>query len=198
MKLYYSPGACSLSPHIVAREAGLKLDLEKVDLGTGRTESGKALADITPKGYVPTLELDDGSHLTEGAVIVQYLADQAPSSGLLPQGGLARYRVQEWLNYIATEVHKGFSPLFASDSAEVKKFATDALQPKFAFLEEALRGKQHLLGDAFTVADAYLFTTLSWAGYLKIPLPTSLGDYLGRVGARPAVQAALKAEGLKA
>jgi glutathione S-transferase len=197
MKLYYSPAACSLSPHIVAREAGLKLDLVKVDLGTGKTEGGQDLGAITPKGYVPALELDDGGGvLTEGAVIVQYLADKAPQSGLLPASGLDRYRVQEWLNYIATEVHKGFSPLWGDGSDEVKKAAKDALAPKFAFLEGQLGGKKFLLGDGFTVADAYLFTVLSWASYMKVALPSGLGDYLGRVSARPAVQAALKAEGL--
>jgi glutathione S-transferase len=197
MKLYYSPGACSLSPHIVAREANLKFDLEKVDLGTGKSEKGKDLTAVTPKGYVPALELDDGGGvLTEGAVIVQYLADKAPQSGLLPASGLERYRVQEWLNYVATEIHKGFAPLWGDGSADVKKAAKDALAPKFAFLETQLKGKKFLQGDKFTVADAYLFVVLGWASHVDVKLPSALGDYLGRVSARPAVQAALKAEGL--
>lgn len=196
MKLYYSPGACSLSPHIVAREADLKLDLEKVDLATGKTEKGADLATVNPKGYVPVLQLDDGAALTEGAVIVQYLADKAPQKKLLPAAGtLERYRVQEWLNYIATEVHKGFSPLWHDDE-HVKKVAREALAPKFEHLDRSLKGKKFLLGEQFTVADAYLFTVLSWANYLKLPLPAGLGDYLGRIAQRPAVQAALEAEGL--
>lgn len=197
MKLYYSPGACSLSPHIVSRELGLDVPLDKVDFASGRTESGKDFTAINPKGYVPALELDDGSLLTEGAVIVQYLADRAPEKGLLPRSGtIERYRAQEWLNYVATEVHKGFSPLWGDGSDEVKQAARDALAPKFAFLEQALTGKTYLLGDAFSVIDAYLFTVLSWAAYTKTTLPAGLNDYLGRVAERPAVQAALRAEGL--
>jgi glutathione S-transferase len=196
MKLYYFPGACSLSPHIIAREAGLNLDLEKVDFETGKTEKGKELKAITKKAYVPALELDEGSVLTEGAVIVQYLADRAPQAKLLPASGLDRYRAQEWLNYIATEVHKGFSPLFGDATAEQKEATKKALEPKFAFIEEALKGKRFILGDQFSVIDAYLFTVLSWSKFTKVTLPAALGDYLGRVAARPAVQAALKAEGL--
>ena len=196
MKLYYWPGACSLSPHIVAREAGLKLDIEKVDFETGKTEKGKELKAITKKAYVPALELDEGGVLTEGAVIVQYLADKAPQSKLLPASGLDRYRAQEWLNYIATEVHKGFAPLFGDGTDEQKAAAKKALEPRFAYVEEALKGKTFVLGDQFSVVDAYLFTVLSWSKYVQVQLPAALGDYLGRVAARPAVQAALKAEGL--
>lgn len=197
MKLYYSPGACSLSPHIVSRELGLDVTLDKVDFASGRTESGKEFAALNPKGYVPALELDDGSLLTEGAVIVQYLADKVPEKGLLPRPGtLERYRVQEWLNYVATEVHKGFSPLFGDAPEEQKKAVREALAPKFALIERALQGKRYLFGDAFSVVDAYLFTVLSWAGFAKVTLPAGLSDYLGRVSERPAVQAALRAEGL--
>lgn len=197
MKLYYSPGACSLSPHIVAREAGLDLALDKVDFASGRTESGKDFNALNPKGYVPALELDDGSLLTEGAVIVQYLADKAPDKGLLPRPGtIERYHAQEWLNYVATEVHKGFSPLWRDGSDEVKQAARDALAPKFAYLERAIGGRRYLHGDAFSVVDAYLFTVLSWAAFTKTTLPAGLNDYLGRVAERPAVQAALRAEGL--
>jgi glutathione S-transferase len=197
MKLYYSQGACSLSPHIVAREANLPLELEKVELSTGKTEKGADFAALNPKGYVPALVLDDGSLLTEGAVIVQYLADKAPASGLLPAAGtLERYRVQEWLNFIATEVHKGFSPLWGDGSEETKNAARAALAPKFELLVGALAGKKFLTGDRFTVADAYAFTVLSWAQYVKVDLPSALTDYLGRVAARPGVQAALKAEDL--
>lgn len=197
MKLYYSPGACSLSPHIVAREANLPLELEKVELSTGKTEKGQDFTALNPKGYVPALVLDDGSLLTEGAVIVQYLADKSPASGLLPAAGtLERYRVQEWLNYIASELHKGFSPLFGDGSEESKKAAREALLPRFQLIADALAGKAFLMGDRFTVADAYAFTVLSWAAYVKVDLPAALGDYLGRVAARPAVKATLEAEDL--
>jgi glutathione S-transferase len=197
MKLYYSEGACSLSPHIVAREANVPITLEKVELSQNKTEKGKTFSDVNPKGYVPALELDDGSLLTEGAVIVQYLADKAPKSGLIPAAGsMERYRAQEWLNFIATEVHKGFSPLWGDGSEETKKAAREALVPKFQLIVDALKGKKFLMGDTFSVADAYAFTVLSWGQYVKVDLPAPLGDYLGRVAARPAVQAALKAENL--
>lgn len=197
MKLYFSPGACSLSPHIVMRELGLDVTLEKVDLATGKLESGKDFSELNPKGYVPALELDDGSLLTEGAVIVQYLADKAPEKGLLPPAGtMERYRALEWLNYVATELHKGFAPLWSDASEEQKQAARDALAPKFAFVEKALAGKTYILGDTFSVIDAYLFTVLSWAKYTKTTLPAGLNDYLGRVAERPAVRAALEAEKL--
>jgi glutathione S-transferase len=196
VKLYYSPGACSLSPHIVALEAKLPLTLEKVDLDTGKTASGKDLKSVTAKAYVPALELDDGSVLTEGAVIVQYLADKAKANTLVPASGIERVRVQEWLNYIATEIHKGIGTLFAPLSADVKQALKEMLPPKLAFLEESLKGKTFLTGETFTAADAYLFTVLSWAKYVELELPKGLKDYTARVSKRPAVQAALKAEGL--
>jgi glutathione S-transferase len=198
MKLHYFPGACSLAPHIVAREAGVPIELDKVDMETGKTEKGQDYAaTVTAKGYVPALRLDDGTVLTEGAVIQQYLADRAPQKNLIPPAGsIERYRAQEWLNYIATEVHKGFAPLFGDGSEEQKKAGRDALAPKFALVEKALAGKRYLFGDTFSAADAYLFTVLSWSKYTNVTLPRALSDYLGRVAERPAVLAALKAEGL--
>lgn len=198
MKLYYSPGACSLSPHIVSREAGLKLDLEKVDLGTFKTEKGKDFKAVHPKAYVPLLELDDGSILSEGAVISQYLADKAPKSGLLPAAGtMERYRVQEWLNYISTELHKSLGSLFADPHPETAKSTKAALVDKFAYVVKSLENKKFLFGDTFTVADAYLFTVLSWAPYVKVELPKELVEYSKRVAARPAVDSVLGVEGLK-
>lgn len=199
LKLYYFAGACSLSPHIVAREAGVPIELEKFIAETGKTASGEDYAaSVTPKGYVPALRLEDGSVLTEGAAIVQLLADKAPEKRLIPAvGTIERYRTLEWLNYIASELHKGFYPLFVDGhTEEQKQAARAALAPKFAFVEKALQGKQFLFGDRFDVADAYLFTVLSWTKYVGIQLSAALGDYLGRVAARPAVQEALKAEGL--
>lgn len=197
MKLYYYPGACSLSPHIVMRELGLDVTLDKVDFDTGKAESGADFNALNAKGYVPALELEDGSLLTEGAVIVQYLADKVPEKGLLPRPGtIERYRAQEWLNYVSTEVHKGFSPLWGDASEEQKQATREALAPKFALVEQALAGKTYLFGDTFSVVDAYLFTVLSWAKYTKTTLPAGLNDYLARVAERPAVQAALKAEKL--
>mgnify|MGYP001256343685 CR=1 FL=1 len=198
MKLYYNPGVCSLSPHIVAREAGLPLEIEKVDFASERSASGRALAEINPKGYVPALELDDGTVLTEGATIVQYLADQAPDKQLIPAGGIERYRVQEWLTYIATEVHKGFVPFFYPMGEEAKRFAREKLAKHFDWLSAQLAERPWVAGDRFTVADAYLFTVLNWTDHVEIDLkkwPT-LAQYRQKVGARPAVQAALKAEGL--
>jgi glutathione S-transferase len=201
MKLYYKTGACSLSPHIVLRELGIPFELEKVDTKIGKTQGGADFAAINPKGYVPVLQLDDGSVLTEGAAIVQYLADQRPQAGLAPANGtLARYRLQEWLNYIATELHKGFSPLFNKTfPAEVRQFFTAAQERKLAFLAGQLADRPYAIGDSFTVADAYLFTVLRWARLVEIDLARwpVLTAYLERVRARPAVQAAFEAEGLK-
>lgn len=200
MKLYYSPGACSLSPHIVLREAGLSFDVEKVDLGSKKTESGKDFNTINPKGYVPALQLDDGSILTEGPAIVQYLADKAPQSKLAPANGtLERYRLQEMLGFIGTEMHKGFSPLFnPSYPEDAKKIVRDNLAKRFTYLSSVLEKGPFLTGEQFTVADAYLFTVLGWAAFVKIdlgPWPV-LQAFHARVAGRPAVQAALKAEGL--
>ncbi len=200
MKLYFSPGACSMSPHIALREAGLSFDLLKVDLGTKQTADGKDFTAINAKGYVPVLELDDGSVLTEGPAIVQYIADQAPGSQLAPAAGtLARYRLMEWLNYITSEMHKSFSPLFnpkASD--ELKTMAREALAQRFDYLSTQLQGKSFLMGETFTVADGYLFTVLGWTKPTHIDLEKwpLLSAYTQRIAARPAVHAAMQAEGL--
>lgn len=198
MKLFYSVGACSLSPHIVMRELGLPVSLEKVELKTGNYAGGK-FKDRNPKGYVPALELSDGSLLTEGAVIVQYLADQKPGAGLVPAAGtLERYRCQEWLVYISSELHKGFSPFFSDVPAEVKAAAGERLALRLELVESRLRDHEYLMGN-FTVADAYLFTVLNWSAFVKFDLARfpNCQRFLERMRARPAVQAALKAEGLK-
>jgi len=200
MKLYYMPGACSLSPHIVAREAGLDLTLDRVDHASKRTASGEDFLTVNPKGYVPALRLDDGDVLTEGMVIVQYLADLRPEAGLLPPTGTrARYHVQETLAYISTELHKTYSPLFnPASAAEVRAERIDYLKRRYALLEARLATQPFLHGEQFTVADAYLFTVTGWADYLKLDLSEfpALRAFQQRVAARPAVQAALRAEGL--
>ena len=200
MKLYYSPGACSLSPHIVLREAGLSFDLVKKDLHSQTREDGSDYRTVNPKGYVPALVLDDGQVLTEGPAIVQYLADQVPGKKLAPPAGtLERVRLQEWLNYITSELHKTFSPLFNKQASEDwKAAARELLDRRIDFVAKALEGRSYLMGDTFTVADCYLFTVLNWAGWVKIDLSRwpSVTEYLKRVAARPAVQAALQAEGL--
>ncbi|MHB9100371.1 MAG: glutathione transferase GstA [Sulfuricella sp.] len=200
MKLYYSPGACSLSPHIVLNEGGFTYDTERVDLATGTTETGADYKTINPNGYVPALLLDDGQMLTEGPAIVQYLADRVPEKRLAPPAGtMERYRLIEWLNFISTELHKGFGALFNPQTPEEWKTAVKAqLAQRIGHVSQRLEGKTYIMGDDFTVADAYLFTVLGWGKYVGIelsPWPT-LTAYLGRVAARPAVQAALKAEGL--
>lgn len=198
MKLYYSPGACSLSPHIVALEADLPLQLEKTDLAKKTTASGEDFLKVNAKGYVPALKLDDGSVLTEGPAIVQYLADKAPASKLIPAAGtLERYRVLEWLNFISTELHKTFSPLFNPTTTDARKQEVrEYLAKRFTTVEQQLAKTPFITGDSFTVADAYLFTVLGWGKYVNVELPKSLQDYLGRVFQRPAVQQALKEEGL--
>ncbi len=200
MKLYYYPGACSLAVHIVLREADFSFELEQVDLATGKTASGVEFRTVNPKGYVPALLLDDGQVLTEDQVILQYLADLKPESGLAPPfGSMERYRLMEWLAFIATEVHKAFGPLWNPTTPEATRQAAIALLGRrFDFLVDCLRGKDWLFGDRFTVADAYLGTVLGWCAYHKIdlaPWPV-LAEYLGRVSARSAVQQAMKAEGL--
>jgi glutathione S-transferase len=198
LKLYYSPGACSLSPHIVLRELGLPFDLEHVDTKAQKTATGADFTAINPKKYVPTLQLDDGQVLTEGAVIVQYLADRKPDAQLAPPAGsMERYRLQEWLNYIASEVHKSYSPLFRA-SEEQRPALHEALTPKLAFLARHLDDREFLLGDRFSVADAYLFTVLNWSKFVGLDLGRwpALLAYLKRVRARPAVRSALEAEGL--
>lgn len=199
MKLYYSPGACSLSPHIVLREAGHKFELEKVDLKSKKTEFGKDYNTINAKSAVPFLVLDTGEGLSEGPAIVQYLADLKPEAGLAPKSGtLERARLHEWLNYISTELHKTFSPLFNPISPETTTHAQAKLAAQFPFIAGQLKDKQYLLGDHFSVADAYLFTVLNWTNYVKIdlsPWPV-LVEYQKRVAARPKVLETLKAEGL--
>jgi len=200
MKLYYSPGACSLSPHIVLLESGLPFAVERVDTRAKKTAAGADYLAINSKGAVPALELDNGQVLTEGAAIVQYIADRKPDSGLAPAAGtLERYRLIEILNYIASEVHKGFSPLFnPKASSDWKASATAALGTKFDWLSGFIGTKPYLLGETFTVADAYLFTVLSWGPKVGVDLShwPVLVAFQARVGHRPQVQAALKAEGL--
>ncbi len=201
MKLYYGPASCSLSPHIVLAESGLAYTLEKVNLRETphRTESGVDFSVITPTGYVPARELDNGELRTEGVAIVQYIADQVPGKYLVPANGtLLRYRLQEMLNFIATEIHKGFSPMWnPANSQEVKDAAWDKLASRFDWLAGQLGDKEYLLGE-YSAADAYLFTCLSWAGYLERSLDAwpVLTAYLARIAARPAVQRAMKEEGL--
>ena len=199
MKLFYSPGACSLAPHIVLQEVGGKFDLDAVDLKTKKYKGGDFLK-INPKGSVPTLQMDNGEILTEGAVIMQYIADQHPEAKLIPKAGtVERYRCQEWLNYIATELHKSFSPLFAETTPDTFKTQTrESLTKKFDFLTQHLKNNTFLMGQTYTVADAYLFTVLGWTKWVAIDLtkwPTLMG-YVERVKSRPATMAALKTEGL--
>jgi glutathione S-transferase len=200
MKLYYSPAACSLSPHIVLREAGLPFELVKVSTKTHKLADGGDFYAINSKGYVPVLEWDDGERLSEGPAIVQWIADQAPASGLAPAAGTReRARLQEWLNFITSEIHKGFTPLFAPTSSDdMKAAAKAAVERRLAWVEEQLEGRDYLLGKDFSVADAYLFTVASWGQYVGIEVKQwpRLAAYLQRVAARPAVQAALQAEGL--
>jgi glutathione S-transferase len=203
MKLYYAPGACSLSPHIVAREAGIPLELERVDIKASphRTASGVDYAHINPKGYVPALELDDGSLLTEGVAIVQFLADQAPASGLAPPAGaIERYRLQEWLSFIGSELHKMFSPwLFHPEYGDqAQEVAREKIRQRFAYVDRHVAGSTFLLGERFTVADAYCFTIVNWSRLMRIDLAPypNLKAYMERIAARPKVQEALRAEGL--
>lgn len=200
MKLYYSNGACSLSPHIVLRESGLPFTLVRASTKTHALDDGTDYYTINPKGSVPLLELDNGERLTEGPAIVQYIADQAPGKNLAPAAGtMPRYRVQEWLNFITSELHKGYSPLFNPKTPEeYKPVAREILGRKYAYVESQLAGKQYLMGDHFTVPDAYLFTVSTWAKHVGVdlsPFP-NLQAFMARMSARPAVQAALEAEGL--
>ena len=195
MKLFFSPGACSLSSHIALREAGVPFDLEQVDLAAKTTKSGADFKAINPKGYVPTLQLDDGEVLTEGVAIVQYIADRKPEAQLAPKAGtIERYRLIEWLNYVATEIHKSGFPRGATP--EQKDAVRAALEKKYAFLASRLQGRDFLLGERFTVADAYLFTTLTWSNGRGIELEKFpvLKAYFDRIAARPAVREALAAE----
>lgn len=202
MKLYYSPAACSLSPHIALREAGLPVELIKVDLKTKQTADGRDFTQINPKGSVPCLELDNGERITEGPAIVQYIADLNPAANLAPANGtFARTRLQESLNFITSELHKGFSPLFNPQApAEWKTVVRTMLGKKFDYLSAQLQNQPYLLGEQFTVADGYLFTVLFWTRWVEIDLQQwpVLQAFFNRVAARPAVQAALDAEGVKA
>jgi glutathione S-transferase len=200
MKLYYSPGACSLSPHIALLEAGLPYDLVKVDLRAKKLENGDDYLKVNPKGQVPALALDSGEVVTEGPVIVQMIADKASAKNLAPARDSAeRYKLQEWLNYITTELHKNFGPMFSPVLADdAKAFFKDRLMGKFKYVESQLAGRDYVMGKQFTVADGYLFTMLAWADRLKFDLSAmpNLLAYKARVGARPKVQEALTREGL--
>lgn len=200
MKLYLSPGACSMAPHIVLRELALAADIEQVDLQAKRTKGGEDYSRVNPKGYVPALSLDNGEILTEVAVILQYLADQKPEAGLLPKAGtLERYHVLEWLNFISSEIHKQFSPFFNPKiTPEWRENQVGLLGRRFDYVSAQLRDKAYLMGEKFTVADAYLFTILGWHQFANIDLGkwSALKDYHARVAARPSVQAAMTAEGL--
>ena len=200
MKLYYAPGACSLSPHIVARELGLPIQLQKVNTKDKSMEGGGDFWKVNARGYVPVLELDNGERLTEGPAIVQYLADQKPESGLAPKAGtLERYRLQEWLNFLTSEVHKQFSPLFKPNTPEdYKPIAKENLANRFNWLNDQLAGKDYLTGKQFTVADAYLFVLLNWTKPTQIDLAKwpNLQAFQKRVGSRPKVKEAMQEEGL--
>jgi glutathione S-transferase len=198
MKLYFAPGACSISPHIALREAELPFELVRVDLRAKRTTTGEDFWTVNPKGYVPALKLDDGQILTEASVVVQWIGDQKPETGLMPPAGaMERYRVQEWLAFIATELHKGFAPLYSAlGSPEAKTATREKLASRFSFLSKAIEDRPFLMGTTFTVADGYAFYTLrSWQRSVKPELPSaSLAAYFDRIAARPAVRAALEAE----
>ena len=200
MKLYYSPGACSLSPHIALQEAGLAYTPVLASTKSHKLQDGTDFYTINALGYVPVLELDDGTRLREGPAIVQYIADQVPDKQLAPANGtLARYRLQEWLTFIGTELHKGFSPLFnPATPEEYKPVVRERLLQRLQWVDSQLAGKQYLMGDQFTVADGYLFTVTNWTQPTNLDISglANLAAYRERVGARPAVQAAMKAEGL--
>ena len=198
MKLYYAHGACSLSPHIVLREAGFDFDIEQVDLGTGKTATGIDFKSINPKGYVPALELDDGEILTEGAAIVQYLADQKPDANLAPPpGSLDRFRVGEWLIFVSSELHQGmehlFNPAFPDDA---RTLVIARVEKRFDYLDDYFKDRSYLWNGAFTIADAYCFTVLGWTKYFDIDLGrwANLKRYSDGIAARPSVLAAVAAE----
>lgn len=200
MKLYFSPGACSLSPHIVLCEAGLAFEIEKVNLSKKTTANGQDYKAINPKGSVPALQLDDAQILTEGPAIVQYIADLVPEKKLVPAAGsMARYHLMEWLNFISTELHKGFSPLFNPKTPEeTKQMVRDALAIRFDIVEHQLKSADYVLGAQFSVADAYLFTVLNWANIIQLDMHRwpAIATYQTRIAARPAVRSAMLAEGL--
>jgi len=200
MKLYYSPGACSMAPHIVLREAGYAFDAEKVDIPNKKTASGADFWKVNPKGYVPALQLDDGEVLTEVGVICQYLADQKPEAKLAPKfGTMERYHLMEMLNFCASEIHKQIGAMFNPKmTPEMKEVQLGVVERRFNALEKLLEGKQYAMGDSFSVADAYLYTVLNWTRMHKIDLAKwpSIKAFMDKVGSRPAVQDTLKAEGL--
>lgn len=200
MKLYYSPGACSLSPHIILRETDTPFELVKVNLKEKKTEDGRDFRQISRAGYVPALELDDGTVLTEGPAIVQYIADRADATHLAPpHGSIERYQMLSWLNYVTSELHKGFSPLFKSEMPdEGKAFARELLFSRIGVVDRHLADRPYLLGDSFTLPDAYAFTVLRWAKPLKLDLSEfkNVTRYVDRIAERPAVKVAMKAEGL--
>ncbi|WP_298138409.1 glutathione transferase GstA [Acidiferrobacter sp.] len=200
MKLYFSPGACSLAAHIVIEEAGIPYTLERVDLASHKTEHGEDYTKINPKGYVPALALDNGELLSEVAVVLQYISDQRKDRHLMAEAGsLQRYRQMEWLSFISTELHKQFSPLFRPDTPDaVKQQQLKLLGRRFDYVSETLRRHPYLAGAEFTAPDAYLFTVLNWPDYVKVDMTAwpGLGEYRARIASRPAVQRALKSEGL--
>jgi glutathione S-transferase len=200
MKLYYSPGACSLSPHIALHEAGLAFEPVLASTKSHQLQDGTDYYGINPLGYVPMLELDDGTRLREGPAILQYIADLAPTKNLAPANGtLPRYRLQEWLTFIGTEIHKGFTPLFnPAMPQEAKTISSDKLKSRYQWLDGQLAEKQYLMGESFSVADGYLFTVTNWSQPTGVDLSgfANVQAWHARVGARPAVQAAMKAEGL--
>ncbi len=200
MKLYYSPGACSLASHIAAKEEGLALDLVRVDLKTHRTEHGDDYRRLNPKGYVPALELDDGSLLTENVAILIFIADQRPEAGLAPAPqSMARTRLIEWLAFLATELHKSFGPIFHHGDDTLKTEARDTIEKWLVYVAAKLADRDFLMGDHFTVADAYLFVMLRWLDLAQIPMSRFpvLAAYRAKIAARPAVQAAMREERLK-
>ncbi|HWI14311.1 MAG TPA: glutathione transferase GstA [Burkholderiales bacterium] len=199
MKLYYSPGACSLAVHITLREVGMPFQLEKVDLKTKRTEHGVDYLEVNPKGSIPALRLDSGDVLTEAAACLQYVADTAPDKRLAPLAGtMARYRLIEWLNYISSELHKTFAPLFHDASPERREEVVATLRPRFDYVAQHLASGDYLMGPDFTIADAYLYAVLNWTHFLKVDISSwpQLGDFLARVARRGTVQEAKKAEHL--
>jgi glutathione S-transferase len=197
MKLYISPGACSMASNIALQEAGIQFEISKVDKRTKRAD-GVDFVTINPKGYVPALRLDDGQVLTENVAVLQYIADLNPAAKLAPPAGtMERYRLQEWLSFINSEVHKSFTPLFSTEATEdTKTYARNYLAKRLAYLESAFGDKKYLMGDQFTVADAYLFTVLGWGAHVGVEIGPKLKSYSDRVRARPHVIEAMTAEGL--
>jgi glutathione S-transferase len=199
MRLYFSPGSCSLSPHIVLRETGTTFELEQVNNQEKKTKSGKDYWTVNPKGQVPCLELDNGDTLTEGPVIVQYVADQNGSGLAGKPGSMERYRIQEWLNFTTSELHKTFGPILRPTTPDAfKEISRANLGKRFDWIDKELAGKQYLMGDKFSVADAYMFTVMRWTQRINVDLAKwpNIKAYMDRVGGRPKVQEALKAEGL--